>query len=95
MNPKNIMVGSYTNFKKRDENSDEVFKSIFEEFRKVVNGVGITIDKLPEEYIYATQVVAGLNYKFHFYHDSRKYELIVYRRFDKTTSITSFSRMNV
>lgn len=88
--------GGYTGFKNPDETGNKILIENYENLTKILRDINfpnlkdLTLEKLLDNYIYATQIVAGKNYKFHIAHCDTKYELIIYHKLDDTTHVTSF-----
>ena len=82
-------VGGYTEFMTPSEDSKNVLENVFEHLLNVDLFQTLQKEHLLNNHSYATQVVAGKNYKFTFLHDKSNYSIIVWRKLDGTYRVTS------
>lgn len=77
--------GSYGELKKPSEDSKNVLKNVFETLTKLHEDFhDLDLNTLLDNHNYTTQVVAGLNYRFNFFHKGANYNVKVWAKLDKT-----------
>lgn len=85
------LPGGYTQFKMPTEDSMEVLRKVYDEIANHGTTLStITLESLLSNHVYATQVVAGLNYKFKVMHEGVYHSFVVWKKLNGTHKV-SFS----
>lgn len=89
--------GSYNTAQSPSNESKEILIKSFTNISELHSKLNfLTLEHLLENHTYSTQVVAGLNYKFHFEFNNNEVVVVVWKKLDNTleVSLKEFKELN-
>jgi hypothetical protein len=91
---KKPMCGAYSDFKQPDEISNSKLTDNFNAISELECFKNLKLEDLLKNYVYKTQIVAGVNYKFHVTHENDVHDFVIYQKLDQTYQLTYNGKIN-